>query len=170
MDIPLRARACTRAREIIEEFRTVKIDSGIRHPLGRFCTPKRSKSARQMRTKSKLAKIVFHHHLWLGNAREHSPRRVSCSAHTSRPLVSSLKVPSGQMKMTSRRHKRPARHMPRARRRPTRSVLATELIPGIAVRPRLSTRSVWRRITLRVRHAASNRFVMFGALWCCVAQ
>jgi hypothetical protein len=43
MDIPLRARACARAREIIEEFRTVKIGSGIRHPLGRFCTPKRSK-------------------------------------------------------------------------------------------------------------------------------
>ena len=159
-----RARACTRAREIIEEFRTVKNRFRYPTPARPFCTPKRSKSARQMRTKSKLAKIVFHHHLWLGKAREHSPRRVSCSAPTSRPLVSSLKVPSAQMKMTSRRHKRPARHMPGARRRPTRSVLATELIPGIAVRPRLSTRSVWRRIaTLRVRHAVSNQFVMFGA-------
>lgn len=96
--------------------KTVKIGSGIRHPLGRFCTPKRSKSARQMRTKSKLAKIIFHHHLWLGKAREHSPRRVSCSAPTSRPLVSSLKVPSAQMKMTSR-SKRPARHMPRRAQR-----------------------------------------------------
>jgi hypothetical protein len=39
-------------------LKKVKIGSGIRHPLGRFCTPKRSKSARQMRTKSKLAKIA----------------------------------------------------------------------------------------------------------------
>ena len=37
--------------------------ASIRHPLGRFCTPKRSKGARQMGTKSKLAKIVFHPHL-----------------------------------------------------------------------------------------------------------
>jgi hypothetical protein len=82
MDIPLPARACTRGQEIIEEFRTVKIGSGIRHPLGRFCTPKRSKSARQMRTKSKLAKIVFHHHLWLGKARECSRLRSAMARGT----------------------------------------------------------------------------------------
>ena len=173
MDIPLRARACTRAQEIIEEFRTVKIGSGIRHPLGRFCTPKRSKSARQMRKKSKLAKIVFHHYLWLGKAREHSPRRVSCSAPTSRPLVSSLKVPSAQMKMTSRRHKRPARHMPRARRRPTRSVLATELFPVLAKNCYLasascgvqSLRYVRRRVGLR----SASELVRASLVWASAA-
>ena len=64
--------------------KTVKIGSGIQHPLGRFCTPKRSKSTRQIRTKSKLAKIVFHHHLWLGKAREHSVSSASCGVQSLR--------------------------------------------------------------------------------------